>query len=93
MEKLSLAPDVQNSGIMETIFSEELFSSLPDDNTPEGLQALLTANAEARLSPWLPPFDDTHYTLHLGDARNSSPVTPTVSWSILSNFLPTMLYP
>src|SRR5262245_25040964 len=72
MEELSLAPDVRSRGIMETIYSEELFTCLPEDNTPEGLQALLAANAEARMKPWLPPFDSTHHKLHLGDARDLS---------------------
>lgn len=43
-----------------------------EDNTPEGLRALLTANAEYRSKPWMPPFDVTKHTLRLGDARDLS---------------------
>lgn len=43
-----------------------------EDNTPEGLQTLLAINAEYRTRPWMPPFDTTTYTLHLGDARDLS---------------------
>jgi modification methylase len=52
-----------------------LGESLPipvGDNTPEGLQALLTSNAGYRSLPWTPPFDATTHTLHLGDARDLS---------------------
>jgi modification methylase len=52
-----------------------LGKSLPipvGDNTPEGLQALLTSNAGYRTLPWTPPFDATTHTLHLGDARDLS---------------------
>lgn len=42
------------------------------DNTPEGLQALLTANALYRAQPWPAPYDKTHHRLHLGDARDLS---------------------
>lgn len=72
IKELPFEPDGRNSGTRETLSNEELFASLPDDNTPEGLQALLAANAEARRSPWLPPFDSTHHRLHLGDARDLS---------------------
>ncbi len=45
--------------------------SLPgDDNTPEGLQALLKINADYRNQRWMPPFDATSHRLHLGDARD-----------------------
>jgi len=43
-----------------------------DDNTPEGLRALLEANAHYRETTWPTPFDRTCHTLHLGDARNLS---------------------
>jgi modification methylase len=47
--------------------------SLPgEDNTPEGLQSLLTANAAYRLNAWPAPFDATAHRLHLGDARDLS---------------------
>lgn len=42
------------------------------DNTEEGLQNLLAANASFRERPWPAPFDVTHHTLHLGDARDLS---------------------
>jgi modification methylase len=51
----------------------ELSVSLPtEDNTPEGLQALLALNAQYRTRPWMSPFDVTTHTLHLGDARDLS---------------------
>jgi modification methylase len=51
---------------------EDIF--LPsEDNTPEGLQALLTANAVLRTRPWPAPYDHTTHTLRLGDA-------PDLSW-------------
>lgn len=43
-----------------------------DDNTTEGLQALMAANAEYRTRPWPPPFDSTTHTLRSGDARDLS---------------------
>lgn len=42
------------------------------DNTPEGLQALLTANALYRSQRWPAPFDSTTHRLHQGDARDLS---------------------
>ena len=45
--------------------------SLPlEDNTPEGLQALLKANAHYRETPWPEPYHRTEHRLHLGDARD-----------------------
>jgi DNA modification methylase len=45
--------------------------SLPtEDNTPEGLRALLAANAHYREVPWPEPYHLTTHRLHLGDARN-----------------------
>ena len=41
-----------------------------EDNTPEGLKALLAANASLRTRPWPAPYDQTSHTLHLGDARD-----------------------
>ncbi|HEY7338150.1 MAG TPA: site-specific DNA-methyltransferase [Bryobacteraceae bacterium] len=41
-----------------------------EDNTPEGLQSLLTANAHYRRVPWPEPYDRTSHRLHLGDARD-----------------------
>jgi hypothetical protein len=43
-----------------------------EDNTPEGLQALLMANALLRNRPWPTPYDHTTHTLRLGDARDLS---------------------
>ncbi len=43
-----------------------------EDNTPEGLAALLKANAEYRLKPWPNPYDTTTHALHCGDARDLS---------------------
>src|SRR3984957_1782564 len=43
-----------------------------EDNTPEGLQALLEANRYYRTVPWPEPYDRTTHTLHLGDARDLS---------------------
>jgi site-specific DNA-methyltransferase (adenine-specific) len=49
------------------------YISLPaEDNTSQGLQALLEANARLRTLPWPSPFDSTTHTLHLGDARDLS---------------------
>jgi len=44
-----------------------------EDNTSEGLEALLRANEEFRRRPWPDPYDRTKHLLHLGDAR-------TLSW-------------
>jgi len=43
-----------------------------EDNTPEGLQALLRANAHYRQVPWPAPYHRTIHRLHLGDARDLS---------------------
>lgn len=51
---------------------EEVFLLPAEDNTPEGLQALLDANAKYRSLPWMPPFDITSHKLNLGDARDLS---------------------
>ncbi len=40
-----------------------------DDNTPEGLAALLKLNSQLRISSWPAPFDRTVHRLHVGDAR------------------------
>ena len=45
---------------------------LPLDNTSEGLQTLLDANARHRKEAWAAPFDATRHQLNLGDARNLS---------------------
>jgi modification methylase len=43
-----------------------------EDNTPEGLKALLTANRHFRELAWPEPFNRTTHRLHLGDARDLS---------------------
>ncbi len=47
--------------------------SLPlEDNTPEGLKALLEANRHYRDEAWPEPYRRTTHQLHLGDARDLS---------------------
>jgi DNA modification methylase len=48
------------------------FALPTEDNTPEGLEALLRANEEYRQRAWPPPYDATTHRLHLGDARDLS---------------------
>lgn len=48
---------------------------LEQDNTPEGLAALLDANRRLRLRPWPAPFHHTRHRLRLGDARDLSWLT------------------
>jgi len=43
-----------------------------EDNTPEGLRALLAANAYYREIVWPEPYHRTTHRLHLGDARSLS---------------------
>src|SRR5271155_2218116 len=43
-----------------------------EDNTPEGLRALLEANAHYRQTAWPEPYSRTSHRLHLGDARDLS---------------------
>jgi modification methylase len=43
-----------------------------EDNTPEGLRALLAANAHYREAVWPEPYRRTRHHLHLGDARDLS---------------------
>jgi site-specific DNA-methyltransferase (adenine-specific) len=64
--------EVPNGASAEAFVFGEPFSLSAEDNTPEGLQALLAINAEYRTRPWLPPLDATSHTLHLGDARDLS---------------------
>jgi modification methylase len=62
------------------LFNDELIRkrtrrkpSLPlEDNTPEGLQALLAANRHYRQVAWPEPFDRTTHRVRLGDARDLS---------------------
>ena len=44
----------------------------PNDATPEGLAALLKANASYRKTVWPAPYDVTSHRLHEGDARDLS---------------------
>jgi hypothetical protein len=46
-----------------------------EDNTPEGLQALLEANRYYREVAWPEPYNRTAHRLHLGDARELSWLT------------------
>lgn len=47
--------------------------SLPlEDNTPQGLRALLEANRQYREVPWPEPYNHTTHRLHQGDARDLS---------------------
>jgi site-specific DNA-methyltransferase (adenine-specific) len=43
-----------------------------EDNTPEGMKALLAANALFRERPWPSPYHKTVHRLHQGDARDLS---------------------
>lgn len=43
-----------------------------EDNTPEGLQAFLSANRHYRENAWPEPYNHTTHRLHLGDARDLS---------------------
>jgi len=45
---------------------------LLEDNTPEGLQALMAANSHYREVAWPEPYNRTKHRLHLGDARDLS---------------------
>jgi site-specific DNA-methyltransferase (adenine-specific) len=44
----------------------------PEDNTPDGLRALLKANRHYRETEWPEPFNHTTHQVHLGDARDLS---------------------
>ncbi len=46
-----------------------------EDNTPEGLRALLAANAYYRKVPWPEPYHRTKHQIRLGDARDLSWIT------------------
>ena len=70
-------PRVHKNGANGTAALFALNRDLPvvlpaEDNTPEGLKALLTANAYLREHPWPAPFDRTTHRLHQGDARDLS---------------------
>jgi modification methylase len=57
--------DMSNHGSAQSLVPAE-------DNTSEGLEALLKANEEFRRQPWPAPYDRTKHRLHLGDARDLS---------------------
>jgi modification methylase len=48
-----------------------------EDNTPEGLQALMAANRQYREIAWPEPYNRTKHRLHLGDARDLSWIPDT----------------
>src|SRR5438045_1921310 len=66
--------------LQEVLFANEsskragrVAPTLPtEDNTPEGLRALLAANAHYRETQWPEPYDRTRHRLCLGDARDLS---------------------
>lgn len=66
IEQLPLEP------IDEPVMADALAESTERDNTESGLRALLAANEMYRSRPWPAPYDATHHTLHLGDARDLS---------------------
>src|ERR1700693_2260913 len=58
-------------GLFETAKKTKRVPTLPtEDNTPEGLRALLAANAHYRQVPWPEPYHHTTHRLRLGDARD-----------------------
>lgn len=54
----------------QRVMPQEYIALPSEDNTSEGLQALLEANAQLRKQAWPKPFDTTTHTLRLGDARD-----------------------
>src|SRR5258708_1373090 len=63
----------QQEGLFTTRKPRRSAPSLPqEDNTPEGLQALLAANRHYREVAWPGPYDHTTHRLRLGDARDLS---------------------
>jgi len=70
-------PHVRKNGANGTAALFSMYGDCPvtlpsEDNTPEGMQALLTANAYFRQHPWPAPYNKTVHRLHQGDARNLS---------------------
>ena len=55
-----------------TKFRRHAPSLPPEDNTSEGLKALLAANRHYRKVSWPEPYNRTTHRLHLGDARDLS---------------------
>ncbi len=69
----TVKPSTQDRGSREQSRSSGDPYFLPaEDNTTEGLQALLDANLKLRSAPWPPPFDRTTHRLRFGDARDLS---------------------
>jgi len=62
---LFATPTPKQAKLRKPSFSKE-------DNTPEGLQALLKANRYYREVEWPEPYRRTTHRLHLGDARDLS---------------------
>ena len=73
-------PKTNGHPLQETLFTNGIVKKprrraplLPfEDNTPEGLRALLEANRHYRDEPWPEPYRRTTHRLHLGDARDLS---------------------
>ena len=65
-------PIVLDEGSDQSNDFNDLFLLPAEDNTSEGLQALLVANAEYRIRPWPDPFGATSHILRCGDARDLS---------------------
>jgi site-specific DNA-methyltransferase (adenine-specific) len=67
---------VQRRATPQTSLPKRGTAGLPqlpkEDNTPEGLAALLEANAHFRTVPWPSPFDRTTHRLRLADSRDLS---------------------
>ncbi len=73
MPKRSLkAPQEKGSFVEIRSHAETVFRLPTDDNTPESLRALQTANAHFRTVRWPSPYDTTTHRLRLGDARELS---------------------
>lgn len=60
------------AAMSQAVASQREFVVPEQDNTQEGLAALLMANQRYRTEPWPVPFDQTRHTLHQGDARDLS---------------------
>ncbi len=58
--------------LVKRSYAAKAFRLPAEDNTPDGLRALLKANEEYRQKPWPEPYDSTVHRLHLGDARDLS---------------------
>jgi len=64
-------------GLFESAKKTKRAPILPtEDNTPQGLRALLAANAHYRQVPWPEPYRRTTHVLRLGDGRDLSWIPP-----------------